>query len=130
MKKENITQQHIEFGCRVKEYRMKRKMSQEELAFKVGFKGRASISKIEKGEISCNQVVLNKLANALDVAPEILLKGEDSRRFDFYGTISEYSIEEELLIELYRSMDAVEKQRILQYIKASRKDNGSNTKIS
>jgi len=65
---------------RVRDLRIKRGMSQEELANLVGLSGRSHISKIEKGDRDIKQGLLVKLARALSTTPEYLLVGENPGR--------------------------------------------------
>lgn len=60
---------------RIKELRLKKGMSQEELAFKVGYQGRAAVSKIEKKQRDINQFQVVRFAEALGVSPTYLLTG-------------------------------------------------------
>lgn len=62
-----------DFGKRVKELRMKRDMTQEELATKCGYASRSTVNKIELGinDIPLSKLVL--LANALEVSVAQLL---------------------------------------------------------
>ena len=51
----------------IKEYRIKRGMSQEELAEKTGYTSRTSIAKIEAGKVNLPADKILKFANALNV---------------------------------------------------------------
>ena len=62
---------------RIKETRILRGMSQEELAIKSGYAGRAAINRIEKGEIDLPRTKLIAIAKALDVTPAFLLGYEE-----------------------------------------------------
>lgn len=55
-------------GERIKQARLKIGFSQEELAFKVGFASRSSVSKIEKGEQDIPRLKLIEIAKALNVS--------------------------------------------------------------
>lgn len=55
-------------GERIKQARLKIGFSQEELAFKVGFASRSSVSKIEKGERDIPRLKLIEIAKALNVS--------------------------------------------------------------
>lgn len=63
---------------RVRAARERKEMSQEALALKLGYKGRSTISKIEKGERDINHAVLIKFAEVLNVSPMWLLFGEEA----------------------------------------------------
>ncbi|WP_299724067.1 helix-turn-helix transcriptional regulator [Devosia sp.] len=60
------------FGRRVREVRHDRGWTQEQLAFEAGVK-RAYISEVENGQRNVSLDVVDKLANALDVSPDILM---------------------------------------------------------
>ncbi len=62
---------------RLKNLRQLRAMSQEELAEESGI-GRATISRIERGETAAHGRTLRKLASALGVGVEELVKVEDA----------------------------------------------------
>lgn len=62
---------------RIKQRRIELGMSQEELAFKLGYKSRSSINKIEMGDNDIPQSKILAFANALDTTPSYLL-GLDS----------------------------------------------------
>lgn len=65
---------------RIKVLRVKKGMSQEELAKAVGYVGRSAISKVEKGERDISQSMIAKYANALGVSPAYLLYGEENEK--------------------------------------------------
>jgi repressor LexA len=48
-------------------------MTQEELAAKVGFKGKSSIAKIESGERGLVQSKIKAIADALDTTPDYIM---------------------------------------------------------
>ena len=62
---------------RIKELRIKRGLSQLDLALLVGYKGRSAISKVENGERDISQSMIIKYADALKVTPAFLLYGEE-----------------------------------------------------
>lgn len=56
----------------IKERRLQLGLSQEELAFKVGYKSKSSIARIELGETDINQAKLLALSTALNISPDCL----------------------------------------------------------
>lgn len=64
---------------RIKNRRLELNMSQEELALKTGYKTKGAISRIENGNRDINQSQIELFAKALDVSPEYLLLGTNSR---------------------------------------------------
>ena len=135
---EQLSQYKNDFGRRVKEYRMKKGMTQEELADKAGFQSKATISRIERGLIMANQVTIDKVANALGVPPRLLL--EDNIYPDYVIDNIEklienqsrhtYSIEEELLIELYRTLSSDNKRKIIEIIKNCKSDDSVKSELA
>lgn len=62
-------------GANIKKRRYELRMSQQELAFKMGYKTRSTIAKIESGENDVSQKKLQKFAAALDTTAASLLAG-------------------------------------------------------
>ena len=60
------------FGRNVRQTRKERGWTQEQLAFEAGVK-RAYLSEVENGQRNVSLDVVEKLAKALGVAPEILM---------------------------------------------------------
>ena len=56
-----------EFGRRVREYRLQKRLSQQELADRVGYKGKDMISRIESGQTNIPMPKAVEIANALGV---------------------------------------------------------------
>ncbi len=68
----------LELYKNIKEYRKEAKMSQEELAKKVGYTDRSSIAKIENGDVDLPQSKIIAIAKALGVSASTLMGWEDS----------------------------------------------------
>lgn len=67
----------MELGKRIKQRREYLKMSQENLAQKLGYKSRSSINKIELGLNDISQSKIMEFAKALDTTPAYLMGWED-----------------------------------------------------
>lgn len=67
------------FAENIKKFREKCKISQEELARRTGI-SQSAISLYEKGEITPKIAIADKLANALGVTIEQLLKEDENER--------------------------------------------------
>lgn len=65
------------FGDNIKRFREAKGMSQDELAKKVGYSSRSTISCIESGKRDCTQKQILALANALGVSPGELLESNE-----------------------------------------------------
>lgn len=82
---------------RIKSLREALGMSQDELARKVGYKGRSAISKVESGSRDISQSMIEKYANALGVSPTFLLYGTETNTHedpqdDLYNMITRLDI--------------------------------------
>lgn len=66
----------MKLGDKVKKRREELGLSQEELAFKMGYKSRTSINKIEKGR-AISQKIIYRLSEVLEVTPAYLMGWED-----------------------------------------------------
>lgn len=62
-----------DMGNKIKELRLKKGLSQEELAKKMGYTSRSTINKIEKGLVDIPQSKIIDFANILDTTPLYLL---------------------------------------------------------
>lgn len=72
----------IKLYANIKYYRQLRKMSQEELAQKVGYANRSAIARIENGEIDLPQSKIIAIAEALNVDPGVLMGSDGAEDFD------------------------------------------------
>jgi transcriptional regulator with XRE-family HTH domain len=63
-------------GDRLKDLRVRRALTQEELAAKAGI-GKNTVNRIERNQAEPHMSTLRKLAAALGVEPSELVKGED-----------------------------------------------------
>ena len=64
-------------GDIIKELRIKRGMTQEELAEAVGYSHKSSINKIEQGKTDISQPKIAAIAEALGVTPDYLFYGTE-----------------------------------------------------
>lgn len=99
-------------GERIKARRKELGMSQEELCSRVGYKEKATISKIEKDGRTLRQSKILLFADALQVSPLYLLTGEDAP--DPYKKPDAKEIE---YAELVSQLTDEEKQDVLDYIR-------------
>ena len=65
-------------GERIKQRRLELKMSQEELAQKVGYKSRTSINKIELNGREIRQSKIKAIADALETTPDYIMGWQDT----------------------------------------------------
>lgn len=68
---------YMKINERIRFLRTQLGMTQEELAKKMGYRGKSAISKIESGENDIGQSMIQKYADALGVTPAFLLFGND-----------------------------------------------------
>lgn len=100
-----------ELSKRIKCRREELRMSQDELAKKLGYRSRSSINKIEKGENDVPQSKIMALAIALSTTPEHLM-GWDSPK-----TVQpDFSDDEKNLIEVYRSLNDSKRQALTCFL--------------
>lgn len=108
----------MELADRVRMRREELKLSQEELAMRMGYKSRSSINKIECGrEIS--QKVIIRLADALGVTPAYLMgwdedHPEEQAEFEASILMDDDIIE---LIHMYKCLDDEQKKAVKQMAK-------------
>lgn len=100
-------------GERIKQRREELGLTQMQLAYKMGYNTRSSISRTEQAgdDIGTNRIV--KFAEALNVSPAYLMGWEDGTGVDF--TVTD---DEKLIIESYRRSDSDTKKmvkRLLAY---------------
>lgn len=95
---------------RIRATRIAKKMSQYELARRVGYVGRSAISKVEKGDRDISQSMILKYAEALDVSPTYLLYGEEEDAPDAYARTAEY-------VSLFRRLSEEQQMLIIAQIK-------------
>jgi transcriptional regulator, XRE family len=69
--------QAVEKGNKIKERRLALGMTQEELAKKMGFKTKASISRIESGDRNLPAHKIKRLAEVLETTPSYLMSRSD-----------------------------------------------------
>ena len=65
----------MSIGANIKKRRFELRMSQQELADKLGYKTRSTIAKIESGENDVSHKKLQKFAEVLDTSVEQLISG-------------------------------------------------------
>lgn len=75
--------QIIEFGFKVKNLRIEKKLSQAALAKKCGYNSHSTIAKIESGLIDLPHSKIESLAEALDTNPSYLMGGTDNPSKDY-----------------------------------------------
>lgn len=80
----------MSFGKNLKKIRESRDITQEQLAYAVGLKTKAAVSKIEKGITDPNQSTIMKLAKALGVSPLDFFDWEKENEGQEYGEYEPY----------------------------------------
>lgn len=115
-------------GERIKAMRLKLNMSQEELAFKCGYKSRSSINKIEL----CRDMPLRKVklvAEALGVAPSYIMGWEDDDNTfskedaELDAKLSDASIADKKLMLKFMNLPKKDKKTVanmIDYLSASK----------
>lgn len=107
-------------GKRIKSRREELGMTQEELAHKLGYKSKSSLSKIEKGKTDIGQSDLPRFAEVLQTTVADLMGWESSEEKDIGEIVTKIAdivekpskigrtltLEEAELIERYRTLDS------------------------
>ena len=114
---------------RIRQLRTEQGMSQEDLARKVGYKGRSMIARVESGQVDISQTKIQAFAQALNTSVDYLLDGEQSlaeefKRWKNIQPLSVITKEDTMIIEsvnnrpvlkmLLKSVENLEDNDILQ----------------
>ena len=114
---------------RIRQLRTEQGMSQEDLARKVGYKGRSMIARVESGQVDISQTKIQAFAQALNTSVDYLLDGEQSlaeefKRWKNIQPLSGITKEDTMIIEsvnnrpvlkmLLKSVENLEDNDILQ----------------
>lgn len=114
----------------IKNRRLQLNMTQTELAMKVGYRDKGSISRIENGSIDLTQSQIERFAKALECTPAYLMGWDDndnslSETSQFIdklkdalkiSVVLDLNSEEEQIIKNYRKLDERGKKHILDII--------------
>ena len=103
----------IDLYKNIEQRRKELKLSQDELAKKVGYTDRSMISKIEAGEVDLTRSKILAFAAALNVKPGDLM-GWCDKTMSVPG--------EDELIEIFRSFGLEGREKILDYARLLRND--------
>ena len=110
-------------GERIRYRREEIHMTQQELAEKVGYKGKTAISKIEAGERELRQSMISPMASALNTTIEFIM-GWDSTDPD--PTAITLSPVEQELVEICRDMNTEGQEELLKHGRLLRKSGDYN----
>lgn len=101
-------------GEKIRQRRESINMSQEELAKRMGYKDRSSISKIEKGsDKNLSLETVQKIAEILNCSPLFLMGWSEDEKHD-----AQLSPQEEKFIERYHRLDAYSRSIVENMIEA------------
>lgn len=92
------------FGERVKEARLQRGLSQQDLADAIGMKSRSTINKIELGTRNTKIETAKKIARALNVDPDYLVFGDSNEQKDE-------------IIQRFSQLDETQQQAVLAFLR-------------
>lgn len=96
-------------GERIKARRIELDMTQQELAEKIGYKGKTAISKLEAGERDLRQGKIKPIAEALNTTVEYIMGWEDSDHLDDL---------EQKVLEAYRALPDSKKIALYEFVKS------------
>lgn len=115
---------------RIKQLRQEQGMSQEDLAKKVGYKGRSMIARIESGQVDISQSKVKAFAAALCTTIDYLMDGTDGKTeghvnlSSFHPDIIEMiekriedskSAPEKEILSLFNTMTDTDKDKLVDY---------------
>ncbi|MBQ1290394.1 MAG: helix-turn-helix domain-containing protein [Lachnospiraceae bacterium] len=121
---------------RIKKLRQEQEMSQEDLAKKVGYKGRSMIARVESGQVDISQSKVKAFAAALNTTIDYLMDGHEGTEVNrpslafeglsrpFHPSVIELlskSVEESKnasekeLLSLFFTMTDYDKEKLLDY---------------
>lgn len=107
-------------GLRIKNRREELGLTQMELAQRMGYKSKAAVCKVERGDDNITTERVSKFAKALNCTESHLMGWEEESIEDFANTLSEEEIE---IIKQFRSLDDDSKRKFVLMI-AYWKENG------
>ena len=107
----------LEIYENIKKYRKMNKWTQEELAKKVGYGDRSTISRIERGEIDLPQSMIVKFAKVFGLSAGELAGSDGTAAY-----MDQLSAEEQRLIAYYRKLSEPEKDMICRSMDLKRGD--------
>lgn len=109
----------MDIGLRIKEKREELKMTQDELAAKVGYKSRSSINKIEIDGRGLPQSKIKQFADALDTTPAFLMGWDmEKKSVDEIYYISE---DKKQIIKAIEELDADDIKFVMDMINKLKK---------
>ena len=97
-------------GERIKARRIELDMTQQELAEKIGYKGKTAISKIEANERDLRQSKIKPIANALNTTVEYIMGWEEKA-----PQLDEF---QERLLEVYDKLPEDKKISLYEFVKS------------
>lgn len=106
----------LSIGTRIKELRLLKKMTQEDLALRAGYTSRSSINKIEKGLVDLPRSKIIDIAEALGTTPAYLMGWEEKSPVEQKLTEGE-----EKLLQLIRLMPDEMKKQYMELLESTLK---------
>lgn len=105
---------------RIRDLRLEQNMSQEDLAHKVGYKGRSMIARIESGQVDISQSKVKAFANALNTTIDYLMDDADpihQEAIQYFGNIAR-AYEDGELERLWKDASPAAKKAALAVLKS------------
>lgn len=113
----------MNIGERIRARRLALGMSQQELAFKLGYKSRSSINKIELNARNITQQNIKAIADALFTTPEYIMgwddldEGEDMKKIDAKNGIYKLDFDEASMLLDYNNLTEEGKEALRNHVK-------------
>lgn len=96
-----------EIGIRIKKLREDMKMSQDELAVRLGYKHRSSVNKIELGQRNLTQSKIKAIADALDTTPAYIMGWTDPLDAVDPGQLADMIMTDPVLIDHVQTLHSL-----------------------
>ena len=103
-------------GNRIKQARLEKGMTQQELADACGYEHRSTISKIERDAHDTTLPTIEKIAKALDVDPDYLVFGNDD---EYRLEIGDINDEEKEIIKMFQKLSDHQKNAFLALLRST-----------
>lgn len=107
-----------EFGKNLKRIRTEKGMSQEELALKLGYKGRSAVNKIETGVNDMPRNMVVKCAEVLGVSPLAFFEDESKQEPTLPGGVDTDKLRTAIFNGDIRKLNEPNQARLMSYYQA------------
>lgn len=105
-------------GDRIKNRRIELGLTQQELAERIGYKGKTAISKIESGERALRQTKIKPVADALETTTEYIMGWEESETIEKLERLAIEKHDTDMLLKYFGMLNDKGRELALAYVKS------------